>query len=82
MMSRLQAGSGAPDLCDIEIGQFPNYSGDDSPLYSMNDALAPYEDTMVQSRLDVYSKADGTKTWCSFPMQVQISCYVLERRSS
>ena len=35
LMMSLQAGSGAPDLCDIEIGQFPNYSGDDSPLYSM-----------------------------------------------
>ena len=30
LMMSLQAGSGAPDLCDIEIGQFPNYSGDDS----------------------------------------------------
>ena len=66
LMMSLQAGSGAPDLCDIEIGQFPNYSGDDSPLYSMNDALAPYEDTMVQSRLDVYSKADGTRLGVPF----------------
>ena len=49
LMMSLQAGSGAPDLCDIEIGQFPNYSGDDSPLYSMNDALAPYEDNLRQA---------------------------------
>ena len=61
LMMSLQAGSGAPDICDIEIGQFPNYTGADSPLYSLNDALAPYEDTMVQSRLDVYSKEDGTR---------------------
>ncbi len=61
LMMSLQAGSGAPDLCDVEIGQFPNYTGDDCPLYSLNDALAPYEEDMVQSRLDVYSKEDGTR---------------------
>lgn len=61
LMMSLQAGSGAPDICDIEIGQFPNYTGEDCPLYSMTDALAPYEETMVQSRLDIYSKADGTR---------------------
>lgn len=61
LMMSLQAGSGAPDICDIEIGQFPNYTGVDCPLYDLTDALAPYEDTMVQSRLDVYSKEDGTR---------------------
>lgn len=61
LMMSLQAGSGAPDLCDIEIGQFPNYTGDDCPLYDLTDALAPYEDDLVTSRLDVYSKADGSR---------------------
>lgn len=61
LMMSLQAGSGAPDICDIEIGQFPNYTGVDCPLYDLTEALAPYEDSMVQSRLDVYSKEDGTR---------------------
>lgn len=61
LMMSLQAGEGAPDMCDVEIGQFPNYTGEDCPLYSLNDALAPYEADMVQSRLDVYSRADGTR---------------------
>ena len=61
LMMSLQAGSGAPDMCDVEIGQFPNYLGDDTPLYALNDALAPYEADLVQARLDVYSKADGTR---------------------
>ena len=61
LMMSLQAGSGAPDMCDVEIGQFPNYTGADTPLYALNDALAPYEADCVQSRLDVYSKADGTR---------------------
>lgn len=54
----LQTGEGAPDLCDVEIGQFPNLTKDTSQLYSLNDAIAPYKDKLVQSRLDVYS-VDG-----------------------
>ena len=61
LMMSLQAGSGAPDMCDVEIGQFPNYTGDDCPLYALTDALAPYEEDLVTSRLDVYSKGDGTR---------------------
>ncbi len=61
LMMSLQAGSGAPDICDIEIGQFPNYIGDDSPLYNLTEALAPYEADMETSRLDIYSKADGSR---------------------
>ena len=61
LMMSLQAGEGAPDMCDVEIGQFPNYTGDDTPLYGLNEALAPYEADVVQSRLDVYSRADGTR---------------------
>ncbi len=61
LMMSLQAGSGAPDMCDIEIGQFPNYTGENCPLYDLTDALAPYEDSVVQSRLDIYSRADGER---------------------
>ncbi len=61
LMMSLQAGSGAPDMCDIEIGQFPNYTGENCPLYDLTDALAPYEDSVVQSRLDIYSRNDGVR---------------------
>lgn len=63
MKMSLQTGEGAPDMCDIEIGQFPNFipSNEAIPLYPMTDALAPYEETMVQARLDVYSGADGNR---------------------
>ncbi len=54
----LQTGEGAPDICDVEIGQFPNFTKDTSQLYPLNDAIAPYKDKLVQSRLDMYS-VDG-----------------------
>ncbi|WP_124066310.1 extracellular solute-binding protein [Clostridium sp. E02] len=58
MIMALQTGEGAPDLCDIEIGQFPNFLQGEVPLFPLNDAVAPYKDKLVQSRLDAYSK-DG-----------------------
>ena len=58
LMMSLQTGEGAPDLCDIERGQFPNFLQGEVQLYALNDALAPYTADLVQSRLDIYSK-DG-----------------------
>ncbi|MDW2797420.1 extracellular solute-binding protein [Clostridium boliviensis] len=58
LIMALQTGQGAPDLCDVEIGQFPNFLQGDIQLYPLNDAMKPYEGDLVQSRLDVYSK-DG-----------------------
>ena len=61
LMMSLQAGSGAPDMCDVEIGQFPNYTGADCPLYALDDAMAPYAETMVQARMDVYKNEAGVQ---------------------
>ena len=61
LMMSLQAGSGAPDMCDVEIGQFPNYTGEDCPLYDLGTAMEPYADTMVQARMDVYKNEAGVQ---------------------
>ena len=50
LMMSLQTGEGAPDLCDIERGQFPNFLQGEVQLYALNDALAPYTADLVQSR--------------------------------
>ena len=56
----LQAGTGAPDLCDVEVGQVPNViAGLDTWLYNLNDAAAPYLDTMVPARMETYAGSDG-----------------------
>lgn len=55
----LNEGIGAPDICDLEIGQFPQIMDlADEKLYPLNDAMEKYEKDILQSRLDVYSK-DG-----------------------
>lgn len=60
LLTSLTAGTGAPDICDVEIGQYPNViTGLDTWLVPLDDYAAPYMDTMVQARMDVYSGSDG-----------------------
>lgn len=59
LLISLQAGTGAPDIADIEISRFANYlKGKNPGLASLNDVLAPDLDKFVQGRLDNYAK-DG-----------------------
>ena len=55
----LQSGVGAPDICDVEIGRFPNLLVGEPQLVPLDEAFAPYIDDIVPSRLGIYSK-DGT----------------------
>ncbi len=60
LLTSLNAGTGAPDICDVEVGQVPNgVAGEDTWLYPLNDAAAPYLDTMVPARMETYMGADG-----------------------
>ena len=57
LQSALLAGKGAPDMCDIEVGKFPNFLKGEPQLETFDDEVAQY-DGIVQARLDLYSK-DG-----------------------
>ncbi|GIO35888.1 ABC transporter substrate-binding protein [Paenibacillus antibioticophila] len=54
----VQTGVGAPDISDIELGKFPDFLKGEPQLEPLNDVIDPYRDTIVQSRIDLYSK-DG-----------------------
>jgi len=58
LLLSLQAGSGAPDLADIEVGQFANFLQGDVQLESLNDKVEPELENMVDSRFEIYAK-DG-----------------------
>lgn len=67
LLTSLTAGTGAPDICDVEMGQVPNiYEGLDTWLHPLNDAMAPYEADMLTSRLDAYKGADGNQYGAPF----------------
>lgn len=59
LQSALLSGKGAPDMCDIEVGKFANFLKGEPQLKVLNDAISPYKDKVVQSRLDLYSKNDN-----------------------
>lgn len=54
----VQTGVGAPDISDIELGKFPDFLNGTPNLESLNDVIDPYRDTIVESRIGIYSK-DG-----------------------
>lgn len=55
----LQSDDGsAPDLCDVELGQFPNVLAYSDKLVDLTEALTPYMPDLVTSRLEIYAK-DG-----------------------
>jgi arabinosaccharide transport system substrate-binding protein len=56
MTMAVQTGQGAPDLCDIEIGQYPNFMKGQIPFVEMNPYIAPFEQDIVKARIDIYGK--------------------------
>ncbi|WP_202618889.1 extracellular solute-binding protein [Paenibacillus sp. EZ-K15] len=54
----VQSGTGAPDIVDIELGKFPDFLSGTPQLEPLNDVIDPYRDTIVKSRIDLYSKED------------------------
>lgn len=56
LQSALLSGQGAPDICDVEVGKFPNFLKGEPQLETLDDVVAPYKDKVVQSRIDLYSK--------------------------
>lgn len=55
----LNSGQGLPDVVDIEVNKFADFvKGSKPPLVDLTEAAAPYQEDVVQARLDLYSK-DG-----------------------
>ena len=58
MKVALQADEGAPDMCDVELGQFPNILAFSDKLVDLTPYLEPYMGDLVKARLEIYAK-DG-----------------------
>jgi len=65
----VNAKAGLPDVVDIEVSKFSNFVTADgkTPLMDLSEAAKPYQDDIVQARLDLYSRAGGMY---GFPMHV------------
>ena len=54
----LQADEGAPDLCDVELGQFPNVLTFSDKLVDLTPYMQDYMPDLVTARFEIYAK-DG-----------------------
>ncbi|MBR1875801.1 MAG: extracellular solute-binding protein [Lachnospiraceae bacterium] len=80
LLMSLQAGTGAPDLCDVEMGQVPNiYEGLDTWLQPLDDAMAPYAGDMLTSRLDAYKGSDGKQYGAPFHVGATVQYWNMKR---
>ena len=77
LMVALEAGTGAPDLVDIEFGKFPNFLKGDIQLEPLNDIVEPELDNIVKARVDIYSK-DGKYYGICFHVGAAIIFYNAE----
>ena len=69
-----QTGQGAPDICDIEIGQFPNFTLGEVQFVEMDKYIEPYKNNVVQSRLDIYG-ANGKHYGIPFHVGATVMYY-------
>jgi arabinosaccharide transport system substrate-binding protein len=56
LLIALQAGTGAPDLADIEISMYANYLKGTPSLVPLNDIIEPEKDNLIMGRFESYAK--------------------------
>ncbi len=80
LLMSLQTGEGAPDICDVEMGQVPNvYEGLDTWLYPLDEAMSPYAGDMLASRLAAYQGSDGQQYGAPFHVGATVMYYNMAR---
>lgn len=77
LLVALQAGTGAPDISDIEISKFPNYLKGDIQLVPLNDVIDPERANFVQARLAIYAK-DGQNYGLPFHVGAEVIYYNMD----
>lgn len=70
----LQSDEGAPDMCDVELGQFPNVLAFSDKLLDLTECLNPYMDDLVKARLEIYAK-DGKYYGAPLHVGAMVSFY-------
>jgi arabinosaccharide transport system substrate-binding protein len=55
LLASLLVGTGAPDLADVEIKKFTIFTKGDIQFIPLNDAIDPYREDIIQSRLAPYT---------------------------
>lgn len=72
-----QAGSGAPDMADIEIRYYGSFLKD-GYLLPINDAVEPYKDDVVMSRIEMYGDKEGNYYGVDFHLGESVCYYNMD----
>ena len=72
-----QSGEGAPDMADIEIGYYGSFLKD-GYLLPINDAVEPYKDDVVMSRITMYGDNEGNYYGVDFHLGETVTYYNTE----
>lgn len=76
LFTACQAGSGMPDMADIEIGHYGSFLANDF-LVPIDDAVEPYKDDIVYSRVAMYG--DGTHVYgADFHLGATVTYYNMD----
>lgn len=78
LLIAMQAGTGAPDIADIEITKFPNFLKGSKPgMVELNKEVEPVKDKLVMGRMDNYAK-DGKYYGVDYHVGAQVMYYNTE----
>lgn len=72
-----QAGVGTPDIADIEVGRYGAFVRD-GYLLPINDAVEPYEDDVVMSRITMYGDNSGNWYGIDFHLGESVAYYNMD----
>lgn len=72
-----QAGDGAPDMADIEIGYYGSFVKD-GYLVPINDAVEPYKDDIVMSRVTMYGDKEDNWYGADFHLGASVTYYNMD----
>lgn len=77
LLIALESGAGAPDIVDVEIGYYGSFLKNDYFL-PINDAVEPYEDEVVMSRIEMYGDDKGNYYGIDFHLGETVIYYNTE----
>ena len=72
-----QSGEGAPDMADIEIGHYGAFLKD-GYLLPINDAVEPYKDDVVMSRISMYGDNEDNYYGVDFHLGATVAYYNMD----
>ncbi|MFA6892232.1 MAG: extracellular solute-binding protein [Sphaerochaetaceae bacterium] len=77
LLVAMQSGTGAPDVCDIEIGHYGTFLAGNY-LLPLNDVVAPYAKDVVMSRIKMYGDQKGNWYGIDFHVGASVAYYNMD----